>query len=163
VDILVRSLHLIAAAVWAGGLVFLGLAAGVARATIPERERVEFFRMLGRRFLWVTAAAAVLLALTGVHLARDEIPGWSLFTDSSQAHLILAKTILFASALGLAALHSFVLGPRVRRVRERLLDAPDDPKASAELRRASAVSGIVSAVMLAETVAILVLAADLVA
>ena len=46
-DLAIRSIHLIAAAVWVGGLVILGVAAGVARATIPERERIEFFRRPG--------------------------------------------------------------------------------------------------------------------
>ena len=67
-DLAIRAVHLIAAAVWAGGLVFLAVAAGVARATIPEGERVEFFRRLGRRFLVVSLAAAALLAATGADM-----------------------------------------------------------------------------------------------
>jgi putative copper export protein len=163
VDLLVRSIHLIAAAVWAGGLVFLGVAAGVARATIPERERVEFFRRLGRRFLVVALIAALLLALTGIDMAVDRLPSWSSLTDAELGRLILAKTILFATALALTMVHSFVLGPRMRHCREALLASPGDQAAEASLRRTGAVSGIIQVVILAETAAILVLAADLVA
>ena len=162
-DVAIRALHLIAAAVWAGGLVFLGVAAGVARATIPERERIEFFRRLGRRFLVVALAAAVLLAATGVDMAVDRLASWSALTDTESGRLILAKTILFATALLLATAHGLVLGPRIRRLREALLASPGDRALEARLRRTSAASGIVQVVILAETLAILVLAADLIA
>jgi putative copper export protein len=163
VDVAIRALHLIAAAVWAGGLVFLGIAAGVARATIPERERIEFFRRLGRRFLVVVLAAAVLLAGTGADMANDRLASWGALTDTEWGRLILAKTILFATALLLAVVHGRALGPRIRRLREALLASPGDEALGARLRRISAASGIVQVVILAETLAILVLAADLIA
>ena len=162
-DLAIRALHLIAAAVWAGGLVFLGVAAGVARATIPEGERIEFFRRLGRRFLVVALVAAALLAATGADMAADRLPSWSALTDTEWGRLILAKTILFATALLLALAHALVLGPQTRNLRQALLTSPGDPALEARLRRTGAASGIVQVVMLAETVAILVLAADLIA
>ena len=161
-DLAVRSLHLIAAAVWAGGLVFLGVAAGVARATIPERERVEFFRRLGRRFLIVALAAALLLGLTGIDMAADRLPSWDALTDTEWGRLILAKTILFAVALALALVHSVVLGPRIRRLREALLAAPHDAELERRLRRVATASGVAQGAILGLTLAILVLAADLV-
>jgi uncharacterized membrane protein len=75
-DVAVRALHLIAATVWAGGLVVLGIAAGVARRTVPEREGVGFFRALGRRFAILAMAATALLAATGADLASDELESW---------------------------------------------------------------------------------------
>ena len=162
-DVAIRSLHLIAAAVWAGGLVFLGLAAGVARRTIPPGARIAFFRVLGRRFAAVAIAAAALLAATGTDMASDHLASWSALTDTGYGRTLLAKTILFALALVGAAVHSLVLGPRLGRLREALLTTPEDPELLARLRRTAAVSGIVSALMLAQTIAILVLAADLVA
>jgi putative copper export protein len=163
VDVAIRSIHLIAAAVWAGGLVFLAIAAGVARATIPDGERIVFFRALGRRFAIVAAVAAVLLAATGADMASDNLAGWSALTDTGYGRILLAKIVLFALALIEAAIHSLILGPRMGRLREELLTAPGDPDLQAALRRTAAVSGLVSALMLLQTVAILVLAADLVA
>lgn len=162
-DIAIRALHLVAAAVWAGGLVFLGIAAGVARATIPERERIEFFRRLGRRFLVVTLAAAAVLAATGVDMATDRVASWSALVDTESGRLILAKTILFMTAVLLALAHGLVLGPRTRRLRKALLTSPGDLALEAQLSRTAAASGIIQVVILAETVAILVLAADLIA
>lgn len=75
----------------------------------------------------------------------------------------MAKSILFAMALALALVHALVLSPRPRRAREAVLASPGDSAAESALRRTAAASGIVQTVVLALTLAILVLAADLVA
>jgi putative copper export protein len=162
VDLAIRSLHLIGAAVWTGGLVFLGVVAAVARQTIPPGERIVFFRALGRRFALVALVAATAIAATGIDMAIDRIASWSALLDTSYGRILFAKIVLFALALGEAVVHSLVLGPRLGRLREALIETPDDPVLQARLRRTAAVSGIVSALMLAQTIAILVLAADLV-
>jgi copper transport protein len=158
----VRSLHLLAAAVWAGGLVFLGVAAAVAGRTVPPGERIVFFRVLGRRFALLAAGAAVVLGATGGDMAQDNLASWGALIDTGYGRILLAKTILFALALVEAAIHSLILGPRIGRLREAQLAAPDDAELGGRLRRTAAVSGIVSALMLAQTIAIIVLAADLV-
>lgn len=56
-----------------------------------------------------------------------------------------------------------MLGPRIRRRRQALIASPGDDEAEAGLRRLSVASGIVQAVILALTLVILVLAADLIA
>ena len=75
---------------------------------------------------------------------------------------LLLMLVLFALAVVEAAVHSLVLGPRLGRLRDALIDAPEDAVLQGRLRRTAAVSGIVSALMLLQTIAILVLAADLV-
>ncbi len=161
-DLAIRSIHLIAAAVWAGGLVFLGVAAAVARRTIPEGDRIAFFRMLGRRFAFAAAAAAVLLAATGADMASDRLASWSALVNTSYGRILFAKIVLFALALTEAGVHSLVLGPRIGALREALLASPGDAALQARLRRTAAVSGVLSVLMLLQTIAILVLAADLV-
>lgn len=161
-DLAIRSLHLIGAAVWAGGLVFLGVAAVVARRTIPPAERIAFFRMLGRRFALVAAVAAAAIAATGIEMATERLPSWSALFDLDYGRILFAKIVLFALAVVEAAVHSLVLGPRLGRLREALLESPEDAALQANLRRTAAISGILSALMLLQTIAILVLAADLV-
>ena len=161
-DLAIRSLHLIGAAVWTGGLVFLGVAAAVARRTIPAGERIAFFRILGRRFAVVAAVSAAAIAATGIDMAIDRLASWSALVDTSYGRILMAKIVLFALVLAEAAVHSLVLGPRLGRLRAALLDAPSDTLLQARVRRTAAVSGVVSALMLAQTIAILVLAADLV-
>lgn len=168
-DLAIRAVHLIAAAVWAGGLVFLAVAAGVARATIPEGERVEFFRRLGRRFLVISLVAAALLAATGADMAADRLASWDGLNETEWGRIIRAKTVLFATALLLALVHALVLGPRIRELRSRLLSERGemvehgDTALEARLKRTILISTLIQVVILAETLAILVLAADLIA
>ena len=139
-DVAIRSLHLIGAAVWTGGLVFLGIAAAVARRTIPAAARIVFFRALGRRFAAVAAVAAAAIAATGIDMAVDQLASWSALLDTGDGRILFAKTVLFALALVEAAVHSLVLGPRLGRLRQALLDAPDDGALQDSLRRTRAPS-----------------------
>jgi putative copper export protein len=159
-DVVIRALHLTGAAVWAGGLVFLGLAAATARRTIGPRERIAFFRSFGRRFALVGAVALALLIATGIDMASDR-NAWGDLTSTSYGRTLLAKLILVALVIALTFVHSFVQGPRLSRLREQALERPDDEQLRAEIRARAARSGIVSALMLLATLAILVLAARL--
>jgi putative copper export protein len=160
-DLVIRSLHLIGATVWAGGLVFLGLAATVARGTIPDRERVDFFRSLGRRFAVVGGIALLVLIATGSDMASDR-DAWGDLTDTSYGRTLLAKLILVGLVIVLTIVHSLVQGPALSRLRRQLLLHPGDEALKAEVRSRAARSGIVSALTLLATLAILVLAARLV-
>lgn len=153
--------HILGAAIWAGGLVFVGLTAAVARRTVPPQARIEFFRVLGTGFLVLAGIAAAMLLISGNVLVEDLFGGWDALGDSSAGRLVLWKTALYGLVLVLAIVHAFVLGPRIRRLRESELAANAGDSATA-LRRATALSAVAQVLMLAGTIAILALAADLI-
>jgi putative copper export protein len=159
-DTVVRALHLIGGAVFVGGMVMLGLVASIARRTIPAEARVEFFRQVGRRFLIVGGLALLLAIATGTDMASDR-DVWGHLTDDTYGKTLLAKLILVGVVVVLTAFHSLVQGPALSRLREQSISRPDDPELAAELRRRAARAGIVSALNLIATLAILVLAARL--
>ncbi len=142
-------------------MVFLGVAAGVARRTIPERERIEFFRAIGMRFLYVSLGAALTLLATGIALTHDHLGSLRLLSTGADGKLIFAKTVVFATVLALAAVHGLRLGPRIRELRQRALADPGDEAEAAALRRTLALSGATSVLMLVGTIAIFVLAAHI--
>src|SRR5439155_8671458 len=159
-DTVIRSLHLISAAIWAGGLVFLGLAVGVARRTIPDEARIEFFRALGRRFALVGGLALLVLVATGTDMASDRHV-WGHLTDTSYGKTLLVKLILVGVVIVLTIVHSVLQGPSLSRLRKIAADRPDDAELEAEIRRQAVTGGIVSGLNLLATLAILVLAARL--
>ncbi len=161
-DTAIRSLHLIAATIWAGGLIFLALAVGVARKTVSDRERVALFRGLGRRFALVGGIALVVLIATGTDMATTRLPSWGDLTGTDYGETLLVKLVLVALVIALTILHSAVQGPALSRLREQALEHPDDAELQARLRRKSAIGGVVSSLVLVATLAILVLAAKLV-
>ncbi len=155
-------LHLLGAAIWIGGLVFVGMLAVATRRTVGARERSEIFRVAGTGFLILGGLAAVLLGLSGNTLVEDTLGGWDGLGASGAGDLVLWKTGLFAAVLVLAVVHGIVLGPRIRALRVRSLDGDATPREEAELRRALGVSTASQVLMLAGSIAILVLAADMV-
>jgi putative copper export protein len=128
-------------------MVMLGVAATVARRTLPEKERIAFFRMLGRRFLLVGGIALLLAIATGTDMASDR-DVWNDLTDTAYGKTLLAKLILVGLVIVLTAFHSFVQGPALSRLREQALARPDDEGLRTAISRRSAQAGIVSALNL---------------
>jgi putative copper export protein len=121
-------LHIIGTVIWAGGLIFVGLAAGAARRTVPERERLEFFRVFGTGFLVLAGVAATLLLISGNILVEDLFGGWGELGDSRSGELVLWKTGVFVAALVLALVHALVLGPgSAGSTAPRSIKAPKPP------------------------------------
>ena len=161
-DTAVRALHLIGAAVWAGGMVMLALAVGAARRTVAEPERIALFRALGRRFLVAGGIAMLVLIATGTDMADDRLGSWGDLTDNGYGERLLAKLVVVALVIGLTLVHSLVQGPALSRLRAQALERPDDQELQRLIRRKAARAGMVSGLNLLATIAILVLAARLV-
>ena len=70
---------------------------------------------------------------------------------------------MFVGVLGLAVVHGIVLGPGIRRLRLKRAEGRITDDEEALLKRRVRISTVSQALMLAGTIAILVLAADLIA
>ena len=161
-DTAVRSLHLIGAAVWGGGMVMLALAVGAARRTVAEHERIALFRALGRRFAIAGGVAMLVLIATGTDMAADRLSSWGDLFDTSYGDRLLVKLVLVAVVIGLTLFHTLVQGPALSQLRQEAIAYPDDKDLRRQIRRKQARSGMVSALNLLATFTILVLAARLV-
>ena len=59
-------LHILAAAVWVGGLIYTAAVAVPFALTHSEEERQRILRGLGRRFRWIGWSSVAVLIITGV-------------------------------------------------------------------------------------------------
>jgi len=118
VESVLVAVHLLAAAVWVGGTVALVFVGVPVVARLEGEARGRSMRMLGRRWRPIGYGALLVLAVTGVPLAADD---WD--TGSAFRWTLLAKVVCAILLVALAALHDFVLGPRlaheVRQGREQ--------------------------------------------
>jgi putative copper export protein len=127
-DLAIRSLHLIAAAVFAGGMVFLGLAVGAARRTLDDRERIALFRQLGRRFLVAGGIALAVLIATGTDMASDRLASFGDLFDTDYRKRLAEKLALVIAVIVLTAFHSLVQGPALSYLRLLVTRAQHRPQ-----------------------------------
>lgn len=99
-DDVVRFLHLLATAVWVGGLITLGALVAAVRRAGADRS---VLRAMAQQFGKVSWAAMAVAVVTGViQLARLDV---SLGDDTGYAVALLIKLTLVGAAGGLALFH----------------------------------------------------------
>ena len=141
------TIHLLAAFLWLGGLLFLGAVADPAVSQIePQTLRAEVFQRLGRRFRPVGWVAILVLLVTGVlnlhvrGLLMWETLGDGGFWTSAYGRTLLWKLVCVAGIVLGSAYHDFVVGPAASRAE------PGSPQAVALSGRAAWI-GRVNAVL----------------
>jgi hypothetical protein len=146
------AIELIAACIWAGSLACLALVANVARKVLDGPSQVAFFRAIGRRY-GIVGTGSLLVAI-GAGLALAWPPsGWSGTIDAAVG---LSGALVFATAAGM------VQARAMTTVRRRAMSAPEDHGAVLAVRRGRLLAGALRSVMALFTLAILVLAAQVI-
>ena len=122
-EVPIDLLHVIAAAVWIGGL--------FALAFVVPREGVsaEVIGAAARRFSSLALASVIVVALTGAVRALAELSAVSQLWTTGYGRAILVKTGLFAVLLGLGSLSRARVAAGVERLRTVVLAEVDDPAA----------------------------------
>jgi len=110
-------LHIVAAVIWIGGMLFLSLVAvPVLRQVEPPLLRMNLFRAMARRFrglVWICIAILVLTGIGNVLFYGNTFPG------SAYMKVLYIKLGLVAILVGLSLLQDFVIGPRAGRALSR--------------------------------------------
>ena len=125
-------LHMLAAGVWVGGLVWLLL--GLRGLSGAERASAV------RRFSQLAFAAVAVLAVTGVLRAVPEVGSLGALVSTSFGIVLLVKSGLFVALMGVAWRNRYRLVPRVARsapaapgkLSPVMAGAPADPPQRAE-------------------------------
>lgn len=112
------TIHLLAAFLWVGGMMFLSVVAVPALRHVDPPQRASLFGRVGRQFRWVGWASIALLVATGVINLGYHGVGWAELTSSDFWNTdfgfrLAIKGALVAAMLLFSALHDFLLGPRV--------------------------------------------------
>lgn len=112
------TIHVLAAMVWIGGMLFLALVGGpVLRGLDDPRLRARLFQAIGVRFRTVGWGAIAILLATGVinlharGLLAVDVLGSRAFWSTPIGTALAWKLALVAAMVALSALHDFWLGP----------------------------------------------------
>jgi len=132
-------LHLLAAIVWIGGMLFL-VGVLVPATRLPEYRSVApgLIQWTGRRFRLIGWTCLGLLILTGAFNLAHRGFGWGevwsgRLWEGPFGHTLGVKLLLVAFILLLSALHDFVVGPRATALWQ---ENPGSPEALRLRRRA---------------------------
>ena len=137
----------LAACVWVGGYVAIGVVARVATRTLEPAARVSFFRGLGRSYIWVGTPALLVALAAGGALVTDR--GWD---GTASAAAVLAALLLAALAFGVAQAR------RMTRLRAAALSS-GSPEFAERVRRGARAAALLRAGIGLLTLALVVLAA----
>jgi putative copper export protein len=120
-----RFVHLVAAAYWLGGLIVLGIVAVVANRTLTAEGFGPFMRRAGWAFAAGAGLAGLILAASGVALARQRITSVEALATTAWGRTLTLKSVLAAVLVLMTVVHSW-LGSRTQRpavVGSRVLSA----------------------------------------
>jgi copper transport protein len=101
--------HLLAAALWLGGLIAIGLA---VRA-VPRSAREDAVRRSIIQFSRLAAPTVAVVALAGVYLALRELPSVSALVSSGYGVTLLIKAAIAGGALAIGGYHRRFVVPRL--------------------------------------------------
>ena len=104
--------HLVAGALWVGGVIALAILAGVAR---PMSRSVRDGLLLAclLRFSRVAVPVVAMLAIAGTYLALRELPSASALLTSRYGVTLVLKSVVFVGALALGGYHRRFAVPRI--------------------------------------------------
>jgi len=107
--LIVDYIHLLAAALWVGGLMAIGLALRAA----PRLGREDAVRSSILQFSRLAAPTVAVVALAGVYLALRELPSVSALVTSGYGITLLVKAAVAGGALALGGYHRRFVVPRL--------------------------------------------------
>jgi uncharacterized membrane protein len=147
---LLIAVEVLAGSIWIGGLVVIAVVARIVREQLEPAARVEFFRSLGRRYLWVGGGALLVALVAGGLLLAGG--GW---TWEKTASVAVAAGLVLVTAAGVVQARSLTV------LRRQAAEEPAHGPLAARIRRRARVALFDRALIAALTVALVVVAASM--
>ena len=154
---LITWVHLIAAAIWVGGSIFLGVVlAPILKAMYTSHEeRIQVMIRIGRRFNKIAVPALITLIVTGVYSSRNIMSDPDLLLSSDYGMYLTVKIVLVVLLAMVFLIHVRIIR---RDVEDKIMAGEISQTRLQTLRRRIIVLGEVTVVI---SVAILFFAAAL--
>jgi copper transport protein len=132
-------LHLLAASIWIGALVHIGLAMPRWLDDLKGAPRTLFAAESFRRFSLLAVVSVGILMVSGIFSALAQFTAWEQLWDTTYGWALVAKLALMLPLLGVGALNALYLGRRVEvagmRIAGGAVDSDDDLGSIERLQR----------------------------
>ena len=124
-------LHLLAASLWVGGLIHIGLAMPRWLEAVEGAPRTLFAGESFRRFSILAVASVVALLASGVLSALVQFTSWDELWSTSYGWSLIGKLAVMLPLLAVGGLNAFILQPRVVDA-AREMNGDTEPDAAAD-------------------------------
>lgn len=105
-----HTLHMLAAAVWFGGLI--GILVATWNPAVLGRNWIGINAII-RRFSNLALPVVAVMGVSGIALALLRVKTWSALWQSDYGRLVLAKTVILLFVIVIGAFHRLALIPRM--------------------------------------------------
>ena len=108
---IITWIHLIAAAIWVGGSLFIGLVFSPLLKTMTSsvEERMQIMIRVGKRFNKIAVPSLIILMLTGLYTSNALIGNPDLLVSTSYGKFLIVKIILVIALIITYAVHVRVI------------------------------------------------------
>ena len=108
---IITWIHLIAAAIWVGGSLFIGIVFSPLLKTMTNsvEERMQIMIRVGRRFNKVAVPSLIILMITGLYTSHALIGKPELLVSTSYGTFLIIKIILVIALIIIYAIHVRVI------------------------------------------------------
>ena len=131
---IITWIHLVSAAVWVGGSLFLGavLAPLLKKMSMPLEERIQMMVLVGRRFNKIAVPSLIILIVTGLYNSQQVFTNPDSLFSTSYGSFLVIKIILV-----IALVIAFIVHVRIIRkdVEEKIISKQMTEKQIQKLRK----------------------------
>ncbi len=134
---IITWIHLIAAAIWVGGSLFIGIVFSPLLKTMTDsvEERMQIMIRVGRRFNKVAVPSLIILMITGLYTSHALIGKPELLVSTSYGTFLIIKIFLVIGLIIVYAVHVRVIRkdieekimsnqmpePEIQRLRKKII------------------------------------------
>jgi putative copper resistance protein D len=117
IDALIMWAHLIAASIWVGGSIFIGIVLAPLLKTISDsiEGRLSIMIRVGRKFNKIGIPSLIVLIITGIYNSVGFIVKPSMIFSTNYGIILLIKIILVIMLIITFAIHVRLIRPEVER------------------------------------------------
>jgi putative copper export protein len=116
-DALIMWAHLVAASIWVGGSIFIGIVLAPLLKTISDsvEGRLSIMIRVGRKFNTIGVPSLIILIITGIYNSIAFIAKPSLILSTNYGIILLIKIVLVVMLIIIFAIHVRLIRSEVER------------------------------------------------
>ena len=143
---IITWIHLIAAAIWVGGSLFIGIVFSPLLKTMTDsvEERMQIMIRVGKRFNKIAVPSLIILMITGLYTSHTLIGKPELLVSTSYGTFLIIKIILVIALIIIYAIHVRVIR---KDVEEKIMSNQMSEPEIQKLRKKIIVLGEITVVL----------------